>query len=630
MVTRRYLFVLVFLLGAQVGFGQEGKKVVALSSEFTSALQPTYNPLAPYRGIAVPAPSMQNSARLAELIHEGKLNLTLRDAIDLALEDNLDLAISRYNLSIADTDVLRTSAGGSVRGVATGIIQGTPGGQGNAGTEASGAGAGAGGTSAGAGGAGAGASGLVQSTLGVGTAVGSFDPMISGRFYVDHSSQTLTNLQLYGVPVLHQNTGLGNFSYSQAFSTGTNLSVQFDNQRQTANSPYVALNPVFNSSMQALVEQPLLAGFGTATNLRYLRIARNNRKISDIAFRAQVMATVTQIANIYWDLVEAYDNEKVKTSSLEFAKRALETTQKQLQLEATPAMEVMKAEAEVATREEGLTTARAQLQLQELLMKNAITRRLDPALEEMPVVPEDRMHGDVSDASVPVENLIAQALENRPELQESGIDMQNRELSRKTARNNLLPVLSLYGVYAGSGSGGTQNPFYSEANINAPAGLGGALGNAFNNSSPDYQVGLQLSIPLRNRQAKADQYRTELEYRQSQLSFEEQKKGIRIQVRNAQYTLQQNLSRVSAARKARDLRQKTLAIMQQEQELGAGSNQQTLDAENELALAESTLVSAETACEKARIELRRATGTILDDYGISLADAKAGAGSAGR
>ena len=321
MVTRRYLFILAFLLGAQMGFAQEGKETVALSSEFPSALQPTYDPLAPYRGITVPAPSMQNSGRLDELIHDGKLNLTLRDAIDLALEDNLDLAIQRYNLSIADTDVMRTSAGGSVRGVATGIVQGTAGGQGNAGTEASGAGAGAGGTTSGAGGAGAGASGLVQSTLGTGTAVGNYDPIISGKLYVDHSSQTLTNLQLYGVPVFRQNTGLGNFSYSQAFPTGTNLSVQFDNQRQTANSPYVALNPVFIPACKSVVEQPLLAGFGTATNLRYLRIASNNRKISDIAFRAQVMATVTQIANIYWDLVDAYDNEKVKTSSLEFAKQ---------------------------------------------------------------------------------------------------------------------------------------------------------------------------------------------------------------------------------------------------------------------------------------------------------------------
>jgi outer membrane protein TolC len=634
-VTRKLVFVLAWLLGVQIGFGEDAKNVVTLAAPLSSVLRPTYDPFAPYRGITVPPPSLQNSGRLDELIRDGKLYLSLHDAIELALENNLDVAIMRYNLAIADTDVMRTSAGGLVRGVNTGVVQGTPGGQSSSGTEAFGTGAGAGGTSTGAGGAGAGTSGLVQSTLGAGTAVEGYDPMIGGKLYVDHTSQTLTNLQLYGVPVLRDNTGLGNFSFSQAFATGTSLAFQFDNNRQTFNSPYVALTPQFNSSMQMVVQQQLLAGFGLGPNLRYLRIAKNNRRISDIAFRAQVIATVAQVSNIYWDLVDAFDDEKVKTSSLEFAQRSLETTRKEVQLESTPAMEVMKAEAEVATREEALTTARANLQLQELLIKNAITRRLDdPALEEMPVLPEDRMRADLSEAGQPVENLIAQALESRPELQESGIDLQNRELSRKTARNALLPTLSLYGLYAGTGYGGKENPLYAAfaaqegtpIPISVSPGLGGALDNAFNNSSPEYQVGFQLSIPLRNRIAKADQYRTELEYRQSQLNFEEQKKRIRIEVRNAQYALQQGLSRVAAARKARDLRQKTLEIMQQEQKLGAGSNQQTLDAEYDLALAESALVSAESSCEKARVELRRATGTLLEDYGISLAGAKAGVG----
>ena len=193
-------------------------------------------------------------------------------------------------------------------------------------------------------------------------------------------------------------------------------------------------------------------------------------------------------------------------------------------------MEVMKAEAEVATREEGLTTARAHLQLQELLMKNAITRSLDAGAGGN-AGRAGRSHARGIFRRQPAgTNLIAQALENRPELQESAIDMRNSELSRKTARNALLPTLSLYGVYTGSGYGETKTRStpLSDADITVSPGLGGALGNAFNNSSPEYQAGLQLNIPLRNRIAKADQYRTELEYRQSQLIFEEQKKGIRI------------------------------------------------------------------------------------------------------
>jgi outer membrane protein TolC len=211
-------------------------------------------------------------------------------------------------------------------------------------------------------------------------------------------------------------------------------------------------------------------------------------------------------------------------------------------------------------------------------------------------------------------------------LLESTLDLQNRELSRKTARNALLPTLDLYGVYVGTGAAGQMNSSYYKQSVTTtlPSNYGGALSDALNATAPEYRVGLSLSIPLRNRIARADQSRTELEYRQSQVYLEELKKRIRIEVRNARYALEQGASRVNAARHARDLAQKTLDIMQKEQKLGAGSNQQTLAAEHDLALGESALVTAETAYEKARIEVRRATGSVLENYGISVADARAG------
>jgi outer membrane protein TolC len=273
--------------------------------------------------------------------------------------------------------------------------------------------------------------------------------------------------------------------------------------------------------------------------------------------------------------------------------------------------------------------ARTNLELQELYMKNAITRSLDdPVLEEMPVVPTDHIGNTAVGSPEPIPQMIELALRNRTELAESVLDLQNRELSRKTARNALLPALTIYGVYAGTGLAGEKSSNYysggSGVTSTLPTGYTGALQSAFDNSAPEYQVGLQLSIPLRNRIAKADQYRTELEYRQSQVYAEELKKRIHIEVRNARYALEQGASRVDAARKARDLAQRTLDIMQKEQKLGAGSNQQTLAAEHDLALAESALVTAETAYEKSRIEVKRATGSILEEYGISIADAKAG------
>jgi outer membrane protein TolC len=289
-------------------------------------------------------------------------------------------------------------------------------------------------------------------------------------------------------------------------------------------------------------------------------------------------------------------------------------------------MDVLKAEGEVATREQDLTVARTNLELQELYMKNAITRSLDdPILEEMPVVPTDHIGNQAEAISDPVQDMIAEALQNRTELQESSLVLQNSELSRKTARNALLPSLSVYGFLAGTGYAGPQNAANSsEGSSNSPTTYGGALENALNYSSPEYQVGFQLNIPLRNRIAKADQYRTELEYRQSQVYLEELKKRIRIEVRSARYALEQGSSRVEAARKAHDLAAKTLDIMQKEQKLGAGSNQQTLSAEHDLALAESALVAAETAYEKDRIEVRRATGTVLEQFGISIDSARSG------
>jgi outer membrane protein TolC len=585
-----------------------------------------HNPLKAYAPDTVPEPVLSNSPRLDRLIRDGKLYLSLKDAIELALEDNLDLAIARYNLPIANTDILRTEAGGFFRGVNTGVVQGTPGGGvGGFGTGAPGAGAG--GTTGGAGGAGAGASGLVQSTLGTGTTVSSYDPLLNLNGGVEHLTSPEANRQIYGVSSLQANTGAFNLGYSQAFATGTSLSFIFDNSRQTTNSPYFNLSPTLSSMFQVELQQQLLAGFGFGPNLRYLRIARNNKKISDIAFRDQVIATVTQIENIYWDLVSAYEQTQVNEQSDSFAQQTLDNTRKQLQLESVPAMDVMRAEAEVSKRDQDLTVARTSLQLQETLIKNAVTKSLDdPVLEAMPVIPTDRVQPVAIQTAQPIQDLITEAQHNRPELAMSDIDLVNRQISRAAARNALLPALSAIAFYGGSGLAGPLNPVYNLGpNVsNVPVDFAGALQNTFNGSSPNYFVGLNLNIPIRNRVAKADQFRSELEYRQAELRMEQLKKQVRIEVRNAQFALDQTGARVEAARKARDLAQRTFDITKKEQELGAGSSYQTLSAQRDLALAQLDLVTAMTVYAKAKVELDRATGTTLEHNGILIQDAITG------
>nr|WP_084081009.1 TolC family protein [Edaphobacter aggregans] len=582
------------------------------------------NPFNAYRATLVPQPNLANSPRLDMLIHEGVLELSLKDAIMLSLENNLDLAIARYNIPIAEADILRTQAGGSFRGVNTGVVQNTPGG-GVGGFGPSASGAGAGGTSGGAGGAGSGASGLVQSTLGTGTNVASYDPAITGGFNNEHYTQPLSNISIYGVQTLQQNTTVGNISYSQAFPTGTSFSFVFDNNRESTNSPRSYLNPTLNSYYHVALQQQLLAGFGFGPNLRFLRIAKNNQRISDEAFKLQVITTITQIANMYWDLVAAYEDEGVKTRALDFARQTLDSGRKQLALEAIPAMDVMKDEAEVANREQDLTIAKTTLQFQELLIKNALTKNLDdPTLEAMPVKPTDSSAADgAGPTGGSTEDSIALALRDRIELSESTIDLESRRISRDSARNALLPTVALTAYYGGTGLAGPENPAAGIPSM-LPTDWGGAVRNAFNKTAPDYYVGISVNVPIRNRVAKSDQYRSELETRQAELRMQQLKKQIRIEVRNAQYALEQSRARVESARKARELAQKTFEITTKEQELGAGSNLQTLTARRDLSAAESALVAALTAYEKAKIELDRSVGTTLDANRISIESARTG------
>lgn len=626
----------LFISLTPVSYGQQSSSTnvsASASSGSTSSAQPnapvplempkSRNPFSAYTASEAPEPSLVNSPTLTQLIRDGKLYLSLKDAIRLALENNLDIAIARYNLPIAETDILRTKAGGVFRGVNAGVVQGTPGGGvGGFGTGAPGTG----GTTAGAGGAGAGASGLVQSTLGVGTAVQSYDPMFFASVGAEHQTTPLANLQIYGVPLLQTNTGQVNIGFEQAFATGTTLSFQFNNNSQTTNSIFSNLSPALGSMYRLTFTQQLLSGFGFGPNLRYLRIAKNDKKISDIAFKDQVIATVTQVKNIYWDLVDAFEQARVNEQSVAFAQQSLDNAKKQLQLESIPAMDVTRAEAEVSKREQDLTVARTSLQLQELLMKNALTKSLDdPVLEAVNIVPTDRAQRVETPANQSVQDLITEALRDRPELQESDVDLVNRQISRKAARNALLPSLSLVGFYGGSGLAGPLNPVYfQQNNSTVPVDFSGALQNSFNNTAPDYYLGFNLNIPIRNRVAKADQYRSELEYRQAELRREELRKQIRIEVRNAEYALEQTAARVDAAKKARDLSQQTLEITQKEQTLGAGSIFQTMTAQRDLALAELDLVSAMTVYEKAKVELDRATAATLEHNGIQIQDAISG------
>src|SRR3984885_10435799 len=608
------------------------------------------NVLRPYMPQQVPPPNLSNTSRINQLFRDGKILLSIDDAVALALENNLDIGIARYNLNIADTDILRSKSGANTfLGTNFGVVQNTPGGGvgGLGGT----VGSGTGGTTAAPGGIGAGTNGLVSSTLGLGPLITSFDPIITGTLQEDHNNVISSNV-FTGAPTVAQNTGTYNFSYGQGFQWGTNMSVGFTNSRITTNNVFNTYSPQISPAFQFRLTQHLLQGFGFLPNTRLIRLTKNNREISDVAFRLQVITTVDQIENMYWDLVFAYENVRVQQESLAFAQKTLSDTNKQVQIGSLAPIEVVRAQSTVSSDQQSLIQAQNNLQLQQLLMKNALSRTLvDPVLADAEVIPTSSIALPEQEPITPVQDLVNDALGHRPELSESRIDLNNRQINNKAIRNAQLPTLDLFAYYGGSGLAGSQNPanlcadqppaeqaegFCSGFNptippsgatvINpvSPVGYTSALNQLVNSTAPDKGVGLTLTIPIRNRSADALQVRAQLEYRQAQMREQQIENQIRIEVRNAQFTLQQNRAAVASAQAAVTLGRQSLDAEQKKLNLGASTSTLVLQNQSVLATNESNLVSAMASYEKSRIELDRATGLLLDHAGIVMGDAERG------
>lgn len=639
--------------GAQTPPGQEPSSKTVPDAPKAKLPEPTHvdyskstplfpNPLARYIPRDVPPPAFTNAPRIEQLIQNGKLMLSLDDAIAIALADNLDIAVARYNLPIADTDILRTKAGGSFLGVNSGVVANTPGG-GQGGIGVGVAGAGAGGTTAGAGGAGVGAGGFVGSTSGAGPQPDSFDPALTGTFAVEQSASP-TNFGLLSglggttatIPVATSHTTTGDVTYSQGFSPGTALQVSFNNQRQTSNGAAQTFNPVVSSNFRASVRQHLLQGFGRGLNLRLLRTAQNNKKIAEEGFRQQVIASVSQIENIYWDLVNAYEAFKVNERSLSLAQKTLSDNQKQVEIGTLAPLDVVRAQSTVATAEQALIASKTNLQLQQLTIKNALTRSLpsDSPLVQAEVIPTDTVVIPEQENLPPVADLIKLALENRPDYTQQKITLKNSEINIKGANNGLLPVVDLVAFYGASSLAGVQNPLgicppgvttnCTPAGTIPTSGLGNALTNLFNSTGPDKGVQLNIQIPLGNRVAESVQVRSKLEYRQSQLSLKSVENTIVIGIRNDVFTLENNRASVVAAQKARDLAAQTLDAEQKKYNLGASTYLNVLSDERDVAQAESALVSAMTNYAKARVQLDRDTAQTLERYNIKIDEAVTG------
>jgi outer membrane protein len=622
MASRTWWFGIVLIA---VLIASEGQ--IYAQSDYSQSAPMFPQVLKPYQARHVPQPIFNNSARLAQLIQDGKLTLSLDDAIALALENNLDLVIARYNLPIADTDILRSKAGAAILGVNTGILQGTPGGGvggiGNTGAT----GGGAGGTSAAAGGAGAGALGIVSSTLGLGPPIDSFDPILTASISGQHTNTPEVNPIFFGVPSLLQNTGTANFTYAQGFSSGTLLDVSFNNSRITSNSIRSLLLPELDSNFLLQFRQHLLQGLGFAPNRRFIVIARNNREIADVSFRQQVIFTVTQIENLYWNLVSAYEDVQAKERALTLAKQLQANNEKQVQVGTMAQLDVVNAEAQVATSQQDLIISQTNLELQQLLMRNAVTKQgNDPLVVNATVVPTDRMQLPPTEPVVPTQDLVDEALQNRPELVQARIDLTNRRITETATHNALLPTLDLVANYGGASLAGGPNPYFQSFGGPPPTVIPTGFNDLMTSLAdhPTYFIGFNVNIPIRNRAAQATQIRSELEFRQAQVRLQQMENGITIDVRNAQYAVQQNRARVDAALAGREYSAQVLDAEEKKLAQGMSTTFNVLQDMSSLATAESNLVSSMTAYEQSKVQLDVVTGRTLDHLGIYIGDAEKG------
>ena len=589
------------------------------------------NPLGLYTPTNFEAPRLGNTPRLDQLLREGKIYLSLSDAVLLALENNFDIAIARINLDIADTDILRARAGGTLRGVSTGLVTGTLGSSGAAVT----GGGGPGGTTSGTGGGGTGVNGLVLSTNGGGPLPENLDPSVTSSLEYE-STVTPSTSAFTGTTPVRSTTSTFNFGYTQGFLTGTSLNVSFDNSRATNTNPFTTYSPLITTSFRATATQHLLQGFGWGINGRFIVQAKNDRRITDSAFRQQVLYTINQVENIYWGLVSAYEDEQAKERALAQSTQLSEDNRRQLQIGTLAPLDVVNSDAAVAADKQALTASQSNLEYQQLLMKQSIARNLeDPALTNAPVIPTDRVSLEkLPEEDMSQDSLVQLAYANNPQIEQASLSMKNNEITIKAEKNGLLPTVDAYAFYGASAVSGSQSPYLNCAALAAFGGsgcpfpnisYGTAFENLFNSSAPDKGVGVNITIPLRNRLAQADQARSQMEYRQAQMRLQQLYTQIRIQVVNGLYALTNDRAQVTAAQASRDYAVQSLDAEQKKYRLGASTSPNLLQQERNLAAAEATLIASTAAYAKDRAALLQLSARTLDRYNISLEDAATGA-----
>jgi len=602
------------------------------------ALIPTFvmaQPFRWYQARPVPPVSFQNSGRLDSLMRAGQIYLSAPDAIALALENNLDIELQRDLPRIAGTDVQRARGGGLLRGLSLLINEPAPGIGGPSGpllTNLT---------------AGSTPSPLVntnfsdlaliseqQNNLSVvgttplanGPPIPQFDPSISGVLNWAHQSTPEDSTVLTGISnwLVGGNTN-GNIGLQQGFSPGTQVSVNFDNNRFTNNTTRYTFNPTIISSLGVTITQPLMRGFGIDLNRRFIRIAKNSQKVADLVFRQQVIDTIAGVTRLYTDLVSLNEDVKVKRETLRLAQRLYDDNKEKVDQGTLAPIEVTRALAQVAASRQALISAEGLVRQQELIVLTALTRRglANSTISEAHIVPTDSMTVPEKEPVEPLQDLVSDGLKNRPDLAQAGIQVENSQISLKGSLNAVRPQIDLVGTMQNGGLAGDPN-LLAGGTPAVGGGYGSALGQVFRRDFPTYGVGVQLTLPLRNRVAQADAVRDELQLRQSQVRRQQLEDQVRLEVADAQVSLQQARAAYEATVQSRVLQEQSVQVEQQKFGVGLSTNFLVIQYQTYLAQARSTEVASKGAYAKARIALERATGRILETNHVSIDEAYQG------
>lgn len=558
----------------------------------------------PYQVRNLPELDLSNSPGLFQWIHDGRLQVSLSQLKTAVTDNNLDVLSSNNTARYAQTDRLRVKGGGAPRGGAGAII---PSGLFSG---AIGAGVGGAGGLGGFGGVGGITSGAGQV---FGFPRGSYDPSLSIGFSIDSTTSPLNSIVVAGIPEVTTHSTALQTRYSQAFTSGSSLSVSFNNMRQSSTQRFLLYNPSFVSRLSISFTQQLLSGFGTSIGRRFLEVATNSEKAMQENVRLQVSTTLAQAQSTYWDLVAARENLRVVEQSLKVARRLREDNKAREDIGTASGLDVVTADSEVAARQRDLAAAQAALQMREVELKNMITKDLAGIMNAVQIEPTDALP-EPKESDIPrIEDALATAFSNRAEIKQAEVNLRTQDIAIRYAKDLLKPSLLVFANFNSSGLYGNQTLTDEFGNqIVIPGGMSQAMRQVRSWSYPEYAVGFSFSLNFRNRAATADLYRARLEKQQTETVIQRTRNSITLEIKKALIGLIQSKARVEAAHKAAELSRQSLSAEETKLLEGSSIPYDVIRRQRDLRTAQFAEVQALTAYAKALVELNRATGILSE------------------